>query len=200
MKKIIIGLLISMVLLTGCGNKNITEGEIENMKYEETEEVTNYVKIVTDDNKVILMELYPDIAPITVENFKNLVSKHYYDGTIFHRVIENFMIQAGGFTESGTLPEVDSIKGEFSENGVTNTLKHEEGIVSMARANNMNSASNQFFICVSKSSHLDGKYAAFGKVIAGYEVALAISKVETDSFDKPTTTQRIKTIRFVNVN
>ena len=199
MKKILIGLLICLVLLTGCGNKNLEEGENGNMNNEEIEGATNYVEIEMADGKSIIIELYPDIAPITVNNFKSLVSKHYYDGTIFHRVIENFMIQTGGFDTKGALPAVDKIKGEFSQNGVENNLKHEKGVVSMARANDMNSASSQFFICVSKSSHLDGLYAAFGKVIEGYDVAEEISKVETDENDKPTTTQMIKTIRFVNI-
>ncbi len=204
MKKISLLLIVILLLfMGGCGKKDLTNGTIEGYKYEEVEEETNFVKIVTNQDKVILIELYPDTAPITVENFKNLVKDKYYDGTIFHRVIADFMIQAGGFSENGALEEVENIKGEFANNGIENNLKHDIGIVSMARAQDMNSASNQFFICVNDNNslgYLDGDYAAFGKVIAGYKYAVQISKVTTDQYDMPTTNQSIKTIRFVKVS
>ncbi len=176
------------------------QGTLEGYNYEETDEVTNYVKIVTDKDKVILVELYPDEAPISVANFQKLVQNKYYDGTIFHRVVENFVIQAGGYNKNGLLDEVSDIKGEFANNGVQNDLKHKKGTISMARSDDMDSASSQFFICVSDDlEYLDGNYAAFGQVIAGYETAEEISKVETDIYDRPVTNQEIKTIRFVKM-
>ncbi len=210
MKKIILSLFICLFLITGCGNKDLTAGKIEGYSYEETEEVTNYVKIVTNKNEVILAELYPDIAPETVANFQKLVQEKFYDGIIFHRVIADFMIQTGDPTGTGFGGSDETIKGEFAENGFDNSLKHEEGVLSMARSDDnnpettddLNSASSQFFICVNNNanlSYLDGNYAAFGKVIAGYDNVLEISKVRTDSNDKPTTTQSMKTVRFVKV-
>lgn len=203
-----------VILTTGCEKKDFTKGTIELTKYqetdesgkinyEETEEVTNYVKIVTNKDKVMILELYPEVAPITVANFQKLVSEKFYDEIIFHRIIENFMIQGGGFKQNGNVVSSDPIKGEFSSNNVTNNLKHDKGIVSMARQNgNNDSASSQFFICNSGKenvSHLDGDYAAFGRVIAGYDVVESISKVKTDSNDKPTSTQKMETVRFVKV-
>ncbi len=202
MKKIYLVLIMMLLILGGCGKKDMSMGTIQDIKYEETEDVTNYVKIVTNKDKVILIELKPEDAPITVENFKNLVKEKYYDGTIFHRVIKDFMVQTGGFNKDGALENVANIKGEFASNGVENNLKHDIGVVSMARAQDMDSGSSQFFICVNDSdslSYLDGQYAAFGQVIAGYEVVEEISKVATDEYDMPMTTQSIKTIRFVNI-
>ncbi len=201
MQKRLIGLIliISVLFLSGCSKKDYKSGEIEGYKYEEVSEETNYVKLLTDKNKVILIELYPDIAPITVENFKKLVNEKFYDGTTFHRVIEDFMIQGGISADNKS---ADNIKGEFANNGVENNLKHEEGIVSMARAEDMDSASSQFFICVNDNTalgYLDGNYAAFGKVIAGYKNVVNISEVEADIYDAPTVKQGIKTIRFVKV-
>ncbi len=203
MKKIFIMLLFIVVLVTGCGDNNYQIGDIENYHYEEVEEQTNYVKLVTNSNKVILIELYPDIAPITVEKFQNLVKDHFYDNLIFHRVIENFMIQGGAYDRNNNIKETDTIVGEFKNNGYDNNIKHEEGTVSMARANDMNSASSQFFICVNSNeylNYLDGDYAAFGKVIAGYDEVVEISKVSTDQYDMPTIPQIIKTIRFVKIS
>lgn len=198
---ILLFLLAMLVFFTGCESKDLTKGNIDNMEYTETEEVTNYVKIVTNKDKVILLELYPDIAPITVKNFQKLVSEKFYDGLIFHRVIEDFMIQGGDPEGTGMGGSKETIKGEFKNNGVENNLKHEKGIISMARSNDMDSASSQFFICTSDNvSYLDGDYAAFGKVIAGYDVAEEISKVKTDIYDKPLQEQSIKTMRFVNIN
>ncbi len=200
--KYLVVLLLPLLLLTGCG-KDLTSGEIEGYTYKETEEVTNYVKIVTNKDKVIIIELYPNEAPITVANFQKLVSEKFYDGLIFHRVIENFMIQTGDPTGTGTGGSDEVIKGEFANNGVQNNIKHDIGIVSMARAKAYDTASSQFFICVNTNdylNYLDGDYAAFGKVIAGYDAVEEISKVQTDNNDKPVATQRIRTIRFVEVN
>lgn len=125
------------------------------------------VQIILNIDEVINLELYPDIAPITCDNFINLVNKGYYKNTCFHRVIKDFMIQTGGYIiEDNTLkemPEVNSIKGEFTNNGFKNELKHELGVISMARTSNPDSASSQFFICSGTSTWLDGEYAAFGK-------------------------------------
>ena len=195
MKKI--GLLIIMLLLfvTGCGKEeDTTKGVIDKTHYQETTEITKYVKIETSKG-IMIAELYSDVAPITVENFQNLVKDKYYDGLIFHRVIKDFMIQGG---QNANKP-VASIKGEFSANGVENDLKHERGVLSMARTSIPNSASSQFFIVHKTSPHLDGNYAAFGKVIAGLDVIDKIAEVETDTNDKPIEDQIIKSIRFVNV-
>ncbi len=207
--KYIILLILPILLLTGC-SKDLTTGDIEGYHFEEVDEVTNYVKIVTNKDKVILLELYPDIAPITVANFQKLVSEKFYDGLIFHRVIEDFMIQGGDPLGTGYGGSDDTIKGEFSSNGVENNLKHEEGIISMARSDDnnpdttddLNSASSQFFICVNSNDnigYLDGNYAAFGKVIAGYDNVLEISKVNTDQYDKPVVKQIMETVRFVKI-
>lgn len=146
------------------------------------------VVIELQDGREIKIELYEDIAPITVKHFLKLVDQNYYENVVFHRVIANFMIQAGGYAiKDGSLVEtanVDSIKGEFSSNGVNNDLKHTLGVISMARTNVNDSASSQFFICSADSPHLDGKYAAFGKVIdqESLNVVLSISFVETSNF------------------
>lgn len=146
------------------------------------------VVIELQDGREIKIELYEDIAPITVKHFLKLVDQNYYENVVFHRVIANFMIQAGGYAiKDGSLVEtanVDSIKGEFSSNGVKNDLKHTLGVISMARTNVNDSASSQFFICSADSPHLDGKYAAFGKVIdqESLNVVLSISFVETSNF------------------
>lgn len=195
-KKIkIITLAFLGLLVSACGVKEIdtTKGELDSVKFEETEEVTNYVKITMENNDMIIMELYPDIAPITVDNFQKLVSEKYYDGTIFHRVIENFMIQGGDGKETAT------IKGEFGANGFTNLLEHTRGVVSMARTEVMDSASSQFFIVHKDAPHLNGRYAAFGKVIAGMNVVDNIAETATDSNDKPIKTQKMKNVRFVKV-
>ncbi len=202
LKKIGLLIIICALFMVGCKKEDFKTGEVDDYKYEETSEETNYVKIVVNKNKVILVELYPDIAPITVENFKKLVNEHFYDNMIFHRVIEDFMIQTGDPEGTGYGGSYEQIKGEFNDNGVTNTLKHDKGVVSMARGEDMDSASSQFFICVEDNeslNYLDGKYAAFGKVIAGYEYVEDISEVETDMYDKPINKQTMESIRFVKV-
>ncbi len=196
--------LISFLLFTGCDKELSPNGTIEGYSYDETEDVTNFVKIVTNKDKVILIELFPDVAPITVQNFQKLVSEKFYDGLIFHRVVKDFVIQTGDPQGVGNGGSDETIKGEFAENGITNNLLHEKGVVSMARSDDYDSASSQFFICVGDKDdpnmeYLNGKYAAFGRVIAGYDTVEEISNVATDIYDKPTTTQRMKTVRFVNV-
>ena len=142
-------------------------------------------------------ELYKDIAPITVENFINLVNEHFYDGLIFHRVIKDFMIQGGDPTGTGMSGSGKNIKGEFKDNGVENNLKHVRGVLSMARAYDPNSASSQFFIVHQDSTFLDGQYAAFGKVTKGIEVVDEIANVKTGLRDRPLTEQKIKTIEII---
>lgn len=137
------------------------------------------------DGKVIKAELYPEIAPNTVKNFVSLVSKGFYDGLTFHRIIKGFMIQGGDPVGNGTGGPGYGIKGEFSSNGFKNDLRHEPGVLSMARAMNPNSAGSQFFIMHETSPHLDGDYAAFGKVIEGLENVNAIAEVRTDWSDRP---------------
>ncbi len=137
------------------------------------------------DGKVIKAELYPEIAPNTVKNFVSLVSKGFYDGLTFHRIIKGFMIQGGDPVGNGTGGPGYGIKGEFSSNGFKNDLKHEPGVLSMARAMNPNSAGSQFFIMHETSPHLDGDYAAFGKVIECLENVNAIAEVRTDWSDRP---------------
>lgn len=129
------------------------------------------------DNSFVIT-LYPDVAPITCENFEKLVKDGFYDGLKFHRVVEDFMAQGGDPKGDGTGGSTDTIKGEFSQNGVENTLSHTRGVVSMARSNDPNSASSQFFICYGDESFLDGQYAAFGKVTEGMDVVDSFVKVE----------------------
>ena len=129
------------------------------------------------DNSFVIT-LYPDVAPITCENFEKLVKDGFYDGLKFHRVVEDFMAQGGDPKGDGTGGSTDTIKGEFSQNGVENTLSHTRGVVSMARSNDPDSASSQFFICYGDESFLDGQYAAFGKVVEGMDVVDSFVKVE----------------------
>lgn len=143
------------------------------------------VRITMDSGKTIRLELYPEIAPITVENFLDLVNKGFYNGLTFHRIIPGFMIQGGDPSGNGTGGPGYSIKGEFKSNGVNNTIKHERGVISMARAFDPNSAGSQFFIMHKDAPHLDGEYAAFGKVIEGLETVDEIASVETGFQDAP---------------
>lgn len=155
------------------------------------------IKITMENGGEIEAELYKDVAPITVENFVNLVNEHFYDGLIFHRVIKGFMIQGGDPTGTGMSGSGKNIKGEFKANGVENNLKHVRGVLSMARAYDPNSASSQFFIMHQDAPHLDGQYAAFGKVTKGIEVVDEIANTKTDRRDKPLTEQKIKTIEII---
>ena len=149
------------------------------------------VTIKMEGGGVIKAELYPDIAPITVNNFISLINKHFYDGLIFHRVISGFMIQGGCPEGSGMGGPGYSIKGEFSQNGVPNNLLHTEGILSMARSMMPDSAGSQFFIMHKTSPHLDGAYAAFGKVTEGMDVVNKIAATQTDYSDRPLQEQKI---------
>ena len=142
----------------------------------------------------IKAELYPEIAPNTVNNFISLIQKGFYDGTIFHRVIPGFMIQGGDPEGTGMGGPGYGIKGEFAMNGFKNDLKHTTGVLSMARSQRPNSAGSQFFIMVEKAPHLDGAYAAFGKVIEGIEVADAIVSVNRDYNDRPLEAQKMKSV------
>ena len=149
------------------------------------------VTIQMESNDVIKVELYPEIAPNTVNNFISLVNKGYYDGLIFHRVIEGFMIQGGCPDGTGMGGPGYSIAGEFAFNGVKNNLKHTKGVISMARAQHPDSAGSQFFIMHETSPHLDGQYATFGKVTEGIDVVDKIASVPTDWSDRPMETQRM---------
>lgn len=155
------------------------------------------IKIVMGNGKEMIAELYPDVAPITVDNFVSLIKQDFFAGIIFHRVISGFMIQGGDPTGTGMGGSKQNIKGEFLANGVVNNLKHTRGVLSMARTNDPNSASSQFFIMHQDAPYLDGQYAAFGKVIKGIEVVDEIASVETDHRDKPLVDQRIKTIELI---
>ena len=177
MKKIFSVILVVCLLICGC-SKDTSKGTIEKISYEETNEITNYVKLETTKG-IILVELYPDVAPIT---------------------IKDFMIQGGDPEGTGLGGSSKTIKGEFKNNGVNNDLSHTRGVISMARNSiSMDSASSQFFIVQKDSTYLDGDYAAFGKVIAGMDVVDKIANVNVDSNDKPTSTQKIKSIRFIKI-
>lgn len=152
------------------------------------------VDIKMKDGGLIKVELYPEIAPISVENFLKLVNMGFYNGLIFHRVIKGFMIQGGCPEGTGMGGPGWKIKGEFASNGVKNDLKHERGVLSMARSMMPNSAGSQFFIMHKNAPHLDGDYAAFGKVIEGMEVVDAIADVRTDRMDKPLEDQVIESM------
>lgn len=155
------------------------------------------IKITMTTGEEIEAELYPTVAPITVENFVSLIENKFFDGLIFHRVIEGFMIQGGGYTESMSHKMAKSIKGEFASNGVNNPLKHEAGVLSMARTMVKDSASSQFFIMHKAAPHLDGQYAAFGKVTKGMEVVDRIACTATDFNDAPLSKQVMKTIEII---
>lgn len=142
-------------------------------------------KITMENGRTMSGELYPETAPKTVDNFVKLVNEHFYDGLIFHRVIRNFMIQGGDPLGNGTGGSKENIYGEFAQNGFRNDLKHTRGVISMARAYDPNSASSQFFIMHNDAPHLDGSYAAFGKVVEGIEAVDEIASVRTNFRDKP---------------
>ena len=157
--------------LVSCGKDDIP--------YEESKEETNLVIISVKDYGKIVVELMPDTAPETVANFKKLVSEKFYDGLIFHRVINGFMIQGGGFDKNFVQQDADTIKGEFASNGVENDLKHTRGVISMARTSIPDSASSQFFIMHQDYPSLDGEYAAFGNTVYGIEVVDKIAETKT---------------------
>lgn len=150
--------------------------------------------IEMENGSSMKLELYPEIAPNTVKNFISLAGKGFYNGLIFHRVIPGFMIQGGDPEGTGTGGPGYSIKGEFSSNGFNNNLSHDRGVISMARSGRPNSAGSQFFIMVDRAPHLDGQYAAFGKVVEGIEEADRIVKAKRDYNDKPKEEQKIRTV------
>jgi len=152
------------------------------------------VTIEMENGKIMKAELYPEIAPNTVNNFVSLINKGYYDGVIFHRVISGFMIQGGDPMGTGTGGPGYSIKGEFNSNGFKNDLLHDRGVLYMARTMAPNSAGSQFFIMHETSPHLDGQYAAFGKLIEGYDVLDEIASSRVDWNDKPRQVQRMKKV------
>lgn len=152
------------------------------------------VTFTMENGDVIKAELYPEIAPNTVNNFISLVKKEYYNGLIFHRVINGFMIQGGCPEGTGFGGPGYSIKGEFTMNGFNNSLKHTEGVLSMARSGNPNSAGSQFFIMHKNAPHLDGQYASFGKVIEGMDIVNKIAECDTDFTDKPLVPQVMKSV------
>ena len=153
------------------------------------------VTIEMEDGGKIVAELYPDLAPISVNNFISLVKKGFYDGLIFHRVISGFMIQGGDPQGIGIGGPGYCIKGEFSANGVKNPISHKRGVLSMARAQAMDSAGSQFFIMLADGTYLDTQYAAFGEVVDGMDVVDAIAETQTGANDRPVSEQKIKTIR-----
>ncbi len=170
MKKLTLLLLMVVLVFTGCtaqNQKEQTPGKLIGK---------TSVTISVKDYGDIVCELDADVAPITVQNFLKLVDEKFYDGLTFHRIINGFMIQGGDPNGTGTGGSKDKIKGEFEQNGVQNPLLHERGVLSMARSNDMNSASSQFFIMHQTSPHLDGQYAAFGKVTSGIEIVDEICK------------------------
>ncbi|MBO4367350.1 MAG: peptidylprolyl isomerase [Clostridia bacterium] len=186
MKKIFAALLACALLcITGCANK------------EEAVAIPNPLVTITMENgETINLELYPSIAPNTVANFVTLAQSGFYDNTIFHRVITGFMIQGGSPDGTGSGGPGYRIKGEFTANGFKNDLAHTRGVISMARANDYDSAGSQFFIMHADASYLDGQYAAFGKVIDSESLTTIdnIAKVPTDSGDRPLIEQRIATV------
>ncbi len=156
------------------------------------------VRIEMENGKCIDLELYPESAPATVKNFLDLAEKKFYDGLIFHRVIEGFMIQGGCPKGTGTGGSGKNIKGEFAANGFDNPVKHKRGVISMARAFDPDSASSQFFIMHQDAPYLDGQYAAFGKVVSGMDTVDEIACTPTDGRDRPVTPCRIKTVRVID--
>ena len=186
MKKIL-SLCLAIIMLSFC-----FVGCADNNK----DDRPDYALIKVKNYGEIVVKLCPDVAPITVKNFKDLVSNGFYDGLIFHRIIEDFMIQGGGYTTDWNPKNADTIKGEFSANGFENNLKHDRGVISMARTDDPDSASSQFFIVHKDSPHLDGKYAAFGYVVSGIEVVDAIASVVTYN-DMPLVNIEIESITLI---
>ncbi len=191
MKRILAILLFAVMLLS------LASCESYESTYTSYDEKNIYVEMVVEGHGLMTIELYPEIAPITVHNFATLVSEGFYDGLTFHRIIKNFMIQGGDPQGTGSGGSDKNIKGEFSANGVENNLSHERGVISMARSQANDSASSQFFICHAASTYLDGNYAAFGKVVEGLEVVDSIAAVTTNSSDAPTSKVVIKYAKLV---
>jgi peptidyl-prolyl cis-trans isomerase B (cyclophilin B) len=216
---LIVLVIVSLFVLAACEEKEVdapsvslietvdsepkTEGSMTQMTFlpaqgfAKADEKTNFVQIVMDSGNAIVIELKPDQAPITVANFQKLVGEEFYDGLIFHRVIQGFMIQGGDPEGTGMGGSKESIKGEFSANGVDNTLPHKRGVISMARTRDPNSASSQFFICDADSPHLDGSYAAFGTVVFGLDEVDRIAALKVDMNDRPLNPPVMVSVFFV---
>lgn len=206
-KLILIVTLMSSLVLVGCGNsktsdnqKNeseqtpITNDSTNDKKSTESNENLPIATITVEGYGVIEAELYPEIAPNTVNNFIDLAKKGFYDNLKFHRIIKGFMIQGGDPQGNGTGGPGYSIEGEFTSNGFANSLKHTKGVLSMARSQDPDSAGSQFFIMTGDAPHLDGEYAAFGKVISGLDVVEKIESVKTGANDAPEKDVVIKSI------
>ena len=216
---LIVLVIVSLFVLAACEEKEVdapsvslietvdsepkTEGSMTQMTFlpaqgfAKADEKTNFVQIVMDSGNAIVIELKPDQAPITVANFQKLVGEEFYDGLIFHRVIQGFMIQGGDPEGTGMGGSKEAIKGEFSANGVDNTLPHKRGVISMARTRDPNSASSQFFICDADSPHLDGSYAAFGSVVFGLDEVDRIAALKVDMNDRPLNPPAMVSVFFV---
>ena len=191
-------LTVLSLVLAGCGTAKKDDNTAEETKkqadYASEVKEKPVVTITMANDEKIVIELEPSVAPNTVANFVSLVEEGYYDGLIFHRVIPGFMIQGGDPDGNGSGGPEYTIEGEFSSNGFENNLKHERGVISMARTQDPNSAGSQFFIMVEAAPNLDGEYAAFGKVIEGMETVDAIVDVDRDNKDKPLEDQQMKTV------
>ena len=197
MKKICLSLMLAAlmlagIVLTGCSGNKESSGDIGELGE------TVMVQIEMENGGIIKLELYPDAAPITVENFVKLAKNGFYNGLIFHRVIKDFMIQGGDPEGTGMGGAKDKIKGEFAVNGWQNPITHKRGVISMARSRAYDSASSQFFICHADSTDLDGQYAAFGMVTEGMEVVDEIAGVATDKNDRPREDVVIKSITVID--
>ncbi len=192
MKRILAILLSAVMLLS------LVSCESYKSTYTSYDEKNIYVEMVVEGHGLMTIELYPEIAPITVHNFATLVSEGFYDGLTFHRIIKDFMIQGGDPQGTGMGGSDKNIKGEFAANGVVNNLMHDRGVISMARSQANDSASSQFFICHQKAAHLDGNYAAFGRVVEGLEIVDSIANVSTGTNDAPSSKVVIKYAKIVH--
>ena len=194
-KKLLICMTLALAMLTGCSTtastnntaETVPAAEADNNTGAEANDNTVSADASVSDENIIVITLYPDVAPITCENFEALVSEGFYNGLTFHRVVDDFMAQGGDPQGTGMGGSKEHIKGEFAANGVNNPLKHTRGVISMARAMDPDSASSQFFIMHQDAPHLDGSYAAFGKVVEGIEAVDEIAAVRTNFRDKPLT-------------
>ncbi len=195
MKKWSIVLVFAFVaILAACGTSETTKEQVSDADYAEKVKENPIVTITMANDEKVVIELYPKVAPNTVANFVSLAKEGKYDGLIFHRVIPGFMIQGGDPSGDGTGGPGYTIDGEFSNNDFTNDLKHERGVISMARSGDPNSAGSQFFIMVKASANLDGDYAAFGKVTKGMDVVDTIVNAPRDKADKPNSDQVMKKV------
>lgn len=195
-----LSVVLLLVVLTACSSKEDTATEDtkdvkkETVNYADQVKENPVVTITLENDKKIVVELDPKVAPNTVANFVSLVQDGFYDGLIFHRVIPDFMIQGGDASINGIGGPNNSIKGEFSSNGFENNLLHERGVISMARTQDVDSAASQFFIMVADTPSLDGEYASFGKVIEGMDAVDEIVSVDTNPADKPVKDQIMKKV------